>query len=169
MTGLVTALVVGVSSPAEAAVVPEAEAQVVVLVNQERAAVGCPALQTDARLVTAARAHSQDMAVRAYFAHTDPDGTNPFARMTAFGYPLYSGMAENIGAGQRTAAEVVAAWMASPPHRANILNCAYVAVGTGAWTGGSYGVYWTQDFGTVAPAVVAASVPVRPAPVAVSR
>jgi uncharacterized protein YkwD len=37
--------------------------------------------------------------------------------------------------------------MASPGHRANILNCTYRDIGVGYATGGSYGTYWTQTFG----------------------
>ena len=78
-----------------------------------------------------------------------PDGRTPFDRMTAAGY-RYSTAAENIAAGQRTPQDVMTAWMNSPGHRANILNCALRQIGVGYATGSSsqYGVYWTQDFGT---------------------
>jgi uncharacterized protein YkwD len=39
------------------------------------------------------------------------------------------------------------AWMESPGHRANILNCGYRHIGIGHVTGGPYGHYWTQKFG----------------------
>ncbi len=53
-----------------------------------------------------------------------------------------------IAAGQRTPQDVVAAWMGSSGHRANILNCALTQIGVGHATGGSYGHYWTQNFAT---------------------
>ena len=121
--------------------------QVVTLTNAQRAGAGCPALTVDATLTSVAQAHSQDMAVRRYFDHNSPDGRSPFDRMTAAGYQ-FRAAAENIAAGQRTPQEVVTAWMNSAGHRANILNCGLTQIGVGYATGGSYGSYWTQDFGT---------------------
>lgn len=114
-------------------------------INDKRSAAGCKPLRYDGRLATAARKHSADMARRGYFAHNTPDGTTPWDRIRAEGYGQPS--AENIAAGQATPADVVAAWMKSPGHRANILNCSSHAVGVGFYRGGSYGTYWTQDFG----------------------
>jgi uncharacterized protein YkwD len=125
------------------------EQQVVTLVNQERARVGCHALSVNPILVTVARDHSKDMAVNNYFDHNSPDGRTPFQRMSDAGYK-YSTAAENIAAGQTTAAAVMDAWMNSAGHRANILNCDLQQLGVGRYDrqGSKYGVYWTQDFGT---------------------
>ena len=57
-------------------------------------------------------------------------------------------MGENIAAGYPTPAAVMDAWMNSAGHRANILNCAFAEIGVGHATGGPFGAYWTQDFGT---------------------
>ncbi|MFJ6671512.1 CAP domain-containing protein [Actinosynnema sp. NPDC091369] len=122
-----------------------AEAKVVELTNAERAANGCPALTADDRLAAAARAHSADMAANNYFDHVSQDGRSFVDRVKAAGYP--SPGAENIAAGQRTAEAVVKGWMDSPGHRANILNCKLKALGVGMARGGSYGIYWTQNFG----------------------
>ncbi|MGF7235729.1 MAG: CAP domain-containing protein [Frankia sp.] len=122
-------------------------AQVVTLTNAQRATAGCPALTLDGRLTAAAEAHSVDMAVHNYFGHNSQVGTTPFQRMVAAGYN-FTVAAENIAAGQTTPAAVMAAWMASPGHRANILNCALRQIGVGFASGGTYGSYWTQDFGT---------------------
>ncbi len=124
-----------------------AAAQVVTLTNAQRALVGCPALTVDGRLTAAAQGHSVDMAVHNYFDHNSQAGTTPFQRMVAAGYN-FTVAAENIAAGQPTPVAVMAAWMASPGHRANILNCALRQIGVGYSTGGTYGSYWTQDFGT---------------------
>jgi uncharacterized protein YkwD len=123
--------------------------QVVTLTNAERAKAGCGPLTVDATLTAVAQAHSQDMATHDYFDHNGQDGRTPFDRMTAAGY-RYSTAAENIAAGQRTPQDVMTAWMNSPGHRANILNCSLKEIGVGYATGSSsqYGVYWTQDFGT---------------------
>ncbi|WP_447007645.1 CAP domain-containing protein [Saccharothrix isguenensis] len=122
-----------------------AEAKVVELTNAERAAHGCPALSADDRLTAAARAHSADMAARNYFDHVSQDGRTFVDRVKAAGYPAPG--AENIAAGQRTAEAVVKGWMDSPGHRANILNCKLKTLGAGMARGGSYGIYWTQNFG----------------------
>jgi uncharacterized protein YkwD len=124
------------------------EAHVLTLVNAERAKAGCHALTVNPILVSVARAHSQDMAARGYFDHTSPDGMSPFDRMRQAGY--WGGlMGENIAAGQPTPQAVMQAWMNSPGHRANILNCGYTAIGIGVFTrpGSPFRIYWTQDFG----------------------
>ncbi|MEU4447597.1 CAP domain-containing protein [Actinosynnema sp. NPDC050801] len=122
-----------------------AEAKVVELTNGQRAAHGCPALAADDRLAAAARAHSADMAAQNYFDHVSKDGRSFVDRVKAAGYPAPG--AENIAAGQRTAEAVVKGWMDSPGHRANILNCKLKTLGVGMARGGSYGIYWTQNFG----------------------
>jgi uncharacterized protein YkwD len=126
--------------------VDPAVAEVVRLVNVERTRAGCPAVRTDAQLATAARLHSEDMARQDYFSHTSLDGRSPWDRIRAQGYAY--GSAENIAAGYPTPAAVMTGWMNSPGHKANILNCANKALGVGIGHGGSYGIYWTQDFGS---------------------
>ncbi len=84
------------------------------------------------------------MRARDYFAHDTPDGATPWTRIEAQGYSNPS--AENIAMGQRTPQSVVDAWMASPGHRANILNCSSKAIGVGVQFGPN-GPWWTQDFG----------------------
>jgi uncharacterized protein YkwD len=120
--------------------------QVLSLVNSERAKAGCRAVRASAALQSAAQAHSGDMAAHDYFSHTSRDGRTFADRIRAAGY-RGSTIGENIAAGQSTAAAVMRSWMASPGHRANILNCSFTALGVGHATGGSYGHYWTQDFG----------------------
>ena len=126
---------------------PSYEQQVLTLTNAQRAAAGCPALAMNGTLSGVARAHSQDMAAKGYFNHNSQDGTAPAQRLTAAGY-TYRQMAENIAAGQSTPADVMTSWMGSAGHKANILNCSLKEIGVGFATGGPYGTYWTQDFGT---------------------
>lgn len=126
--------------------VDPAVTEVVRLVNVARGAAGCAAVHVNARLATAARLHSADMARQDYFSHTSLDGRTPWDRIRAQGYAY--GSAENIAAGYPTAAAVMAGWMNSPGHKANILNCSNIALGVGLGRGGSYGTYWTQDFGS---------------------
>lgn len=123
------------------------EQQVLALTNAQRTAAGCPALTWNATLASVARAHSQDMAANNYVDHNTLSGVTREQRITAAGY-TYTQMAENIAAGQATPADVMASWMASAGHKANILNCGLTELGVGYAAGGSYGSYWTQDFGT---------------------
>jgi len=119
-------------------------AQVIALVNKERAKRGCRALTSNSRLALAAQGHSADMARRGFFDHTNPDGKDPSDRITAAGY-RWSAYGENIAKGQPTPASVMTSWMNSSGHRANILNCAFREIGIGVVKSG--GPYWTQVFG----------------------
>ncbi|WP_234995470.1 CAP domain-containing protein [Streptoalloteichus hindustanus] len=123
----------------------EEERRVAELTNGERDRAGCPALRIDNRLNASARGHSADMAAQNYFDHRSLDGRSFADRIRAAGYPNPG--AENISAGQTTPEAVVRGWMNSPGHRANILNCDLRALGVGMARGGSYRIYWTQNFG----------------------
>ncbi|QLE70964.1 stress protein [Streptomyces rectiverticillatus] len=122
-------------------------AEVTALTNAERAAAGLRPLAADPRLAVAAQAHSDDMVARDFYAHTSPEGREPWDRARAAGCP-HPGIGENIACGQRSAAEVVRGWMNSPGHRANILKPDFAHIGVGYATGSSAGTYWTQLFGT---------------------
>jgi hypothetical protein len=67
--------------------------------------------------------------------------------MLAAGYS-WSGWGENIAAGLDTAEAVMDAWMQSPGHAANILSAGYSQIGIGVAVGGTYGIYWVEDFGS---------------------
>ncbi|NEB81420.1 CAP domain-containing protein [Streptomyces sp. SID14478] len=121
-----------------------AAAQVLSLVNQERAKAGCSPVTADGGLASLATAFSEDMAARNFFDHTDPDGATPWDRAKKVGITDLGG--ENIARGQANAQSVMDAWMNSPGHRANILNCDYKTLGVGVHFG-SGGPWWTQDFG----------------------
>ncbi len=116
------------------------------LVNTQRAQAGCGPVRSNAKLATAALRHSEDMAARNFFDHTNPDGAGPQQRIDAVGY-AWSGWGENIARGQKDAAAVMESWMNSPGHRANILNCKFTELGVGVHLG-TGGPWWTQDFGT---------------------
>ncbi|WP_432179077.1 CAP domain-containing protein [Streptomyces sp. NBC_00063] len=121
-----------------------AEAQVLALVNTERAKVGCSPVTADSGLASLAGNFSADMAARGFFDHTDPDGATPWDRAKKAGITDLGG--ENIARGQANAQSVMDSWMNSPGHRANILNCDYKTLGVGVHFG-SGGPWWTQDFG----------------------
>ncbi|KOV66066.1 CAP domain-containing protein [Streptomyces sp. MMG1121] len=121
-----------------------AEAEVLKLVNQERSKVGCSPLSGNSSLTRLAESFSADMAARGFFDHTDPDGKSPWDRAAAAGISNLGG--ENIARGQADAAAVMQAWMNSPGHKANILNCDFKTLGVGVHFG-TGGPWWTQDFG----------------------
>ncbi|MFH9990396.1 CAP domain-containing protein [Streptomyces luteogriseus] len=121
-----------------------AAAQVLSLVNEERAKVGCSPVAANSSLTALAQSYSEDMAARGFFDHTDPDGRTPWDRAEKAGISNLGG--ENIARGQADAAAVMDAWMNSPGHRANILNCDFKTLGVGVELG-SGGPWWTQNFG----------------------
>lgn len=121
-----------------------AEAEVLRLVNQERAQAGCRPLTNDPELAKLAGDYSQDMADRGFFDHTDPDGDDPWDRAQDYGITDLGG--ENIARGQANAQSVMDAWMNSEGHRANILNCDFRTLGVGAHFADG-GPWWTQNFG----------------------
>ncbi|MFG2550983.1 sigma-70 family RNA polymerase sigma factor [Streptomyces sp. NPDC048581] len=133
------------STPQSQPVATDTVGQVVALVNKERSAAGCGPLAEDSLLNKAALGHSEDMAARGFFDHTNPDGEDPGQRITAAGY-RWSTYGENIAMGQQTPEAVMESWMNSPGHRANILNCSFKDIGVGIHKG-SGGPWWTQAFG----------------------
>jgi uncharacterized protein YkwD len=132
------------STKAVARVAPDGSvtAQVVALVNDERAQAGCKALAEESHLTTAAQDYSDDMSARNFFAHTNPEGVTFDQRIKIAGNPKPG--AENIAKGQTSAAQVMDSWMNSAGHRANILNCDLTKIGVGFTKAGNY---WVQDFG----------------------
>jgi uncharacterized protein YkwD len=98
--------------------------------NAERARNGRGPLVGSPQLVAAAQAHAQDMATNGYFSHSGRNGSTLRTRAEAAGYRGCT-LAENIAAGQPTEAAVLAAWMASSGHRANILNADVTQYGLG--------------------------------------
>ena len=131
------------------------EAEVLRLVNEARGVArkcgnskykATGPLRWDSTLAKVATAHSVDMADHDYFSHDSRNGTSAFQRIKKAGY-RYSSAGENIAAGFRTPASVVKAWLKSPGHCKNVMNRSYDELGVGFATGGTYGTYWTQDFG----------------------
>lgn len=143
-------------------------AQVVELVNQERAAAGAPPLKSNSLLGTSSLTHSTNMAVRDFFSHCDQDtDDSPGDRIADAGYN-WSSYGENIAAGYASPNSVMNGWMNSAGHRANIESSSFREIGVGYFldssdkgnvrldrnrdcdsddTGGPYGYYWTQNFG----------------------
>ncbi len=117
-----------------------AVASFVQLVNDHRTSVGCPAMSWNTPVAAVAQLHSEDMVARDFFSHTNPDGDSPFDRLRDAGI-TYSAAAENIAYGYPTADAVLAGWLDSPGHRANIENCSLTEHGVGL-----DGTHWTHVF-----------------------
>lgn len=136
-----------------------ARAATLCLLNERREARGLRALHQNWRLARAALRHSRDMVHHVYFAHDSRSGRRFDARIRATGY--LSGarawtVGENLAWGSQQLATprmIVAAWMASPPHRRNILDGRFTDIGV-AIVGGApvrgrpdVAATYTTDFG----------------------
>lgn len=117
--------------------------QILQLVNQERAKAGLTPLTLNAKLNNAAQGYSDQMARTGVYAHVGADGSSPGDRIRRAGYSP-STWAENIHHRQGSPEVIMADWMKSPGHRANILNPNLKEIGIGVDATGSY---WTQNFG----------------------
>jgi uncharacterized protein YkwD len=128
------------------------------LVNGQRTSHGLRPLHRSSALAKAARWQSRDMVSRGYFAHKRRGGPSLPKRIRRTGY--LSGarswdLGENLalGEGVQSARGIVAAWMASPAHREEILYSRYRQIGIGLADGSPYGgaggssVTVTTDFG----------------------
>jgi uncharacterized protein YkwD len=98
--------------------------------NAERVANGLPALTLNSKLNSSAQSKANDMVATNYWAHNRPDGSLPWNFFYAAGY-TGSNLGENLAYGQLTSQQTVNEWMASPTHRANILNTSFCEVGFG--------------------------------------
>ncbi len=116
--------------------------QILSLVNAERAKNGLSPLKLDSRLTQAAQVRAKEQ--EQSFSHTRPNGTQFYTAIKEAGVS-YKGAGENVAMGQKTAQEVMNAWMNSPGHRANILNKNFTTLGVGVYTAGST-TYWAQLF-----------------------
>jgi uncharacterized protein YkwD len=128
------------------AVLTTREAALVAEINSVRDAHLLPRLSVDVRLVRAARSHSRDMLRHQYFAHGD------FGRRIMKFRARGRIFAENLvwGSGVMSAQTDVAQWLASPPHRANLLDPSLRRVGVatpvGSFSGFSPATVVTADF-----------------------
>jgi uncharacterized protein YkwD len=101
-------------------------------INSTRSAHNLPPLRLDGTLERAARAHSLDMLQRDYFSH----GAMP-ERLVGFG-ARGPRLGENLAWGVGSLADtrmIVQRWLASPPHRANVLRPGFRRIGIGTVVG----------------------------------
>jgi uncharacterized protein YkwD len=147
----------------EAGNLPLVRAVVLCLINRVRAQHGESPLLANAELERAAEEHGSELVADDYFAHVAPDGTTPVDRVRATGYipgPNFGYViGENLAWGTlslSTPQSIVAAWVASPGHLANILEVQYRDTGVGVTAavpsslgGGQQGATYAQEFGVI--------------------
>ncbi len=135
--------------------------------NEARIAQAEIPLQRNALLDEAARLKAEDMAKNGYFAHYSPEGVSPWHWFNEVGY-VYAHAGENLAVHFNDSKAVVAAWLESPTHRANIENGNYLEIGVGTAEGEYQGfktVFVVQLFGTPAAPIQPAQSPVLSEPV----
>lgn len=117
-------------------------AEVLRLVNVERAKVNLPPLRFANDLAASALIRAREIPIK--FSHTRPNGSKCFTAMPQIGHIL----GENLAGGQTTPQKVVAAWMDSPTHRANILNKNFRELGVVYYyqANSKFKHYWVQHF-----------------------
>ena len=120
------------------------EAKLIELTNAERIKLERPALKPDPVLMELARSHSASMAKLDQISH-ELEGKTFSQRLNEARYQA-ARAGENIAAGQRTPAETINSWMASPGHRENIQHPEYTRIGVAMATSKSGQSYWTQVF-----------------------
>jgi uncharacterized protein YkwD len=122
--------------PSQASVT-QLRAATVCLVNVERRQHGRKALRSNAGLALAGQRHARDMVRKRYFAHDSRSGADFKSRILHTGY-VRAGrgavLGENLAWGSQVEAtprSIVRSWMASPGHRANILQPKFREIGIG--------------------------------------
>jgi hypothetical protein len=143
LLGLLPLFLTAASAQSRSAFAPDAEQEIVRLVNIERQSRGLATLVVDERLLHAARKHSERMAAEGTIEHQFPGEPKLSLRLgeTALRFDT-SG--ENVAlAGD--AARAHNALMHSPGHRANILDAQYNSIGIGVVRTPT-GIFVTQDF-----------------------
>ncbi len=125
---------------------------IVDMVNEARAESSLGQLTRNPLLDAAAQMKAEDMAKNQYFAHFSPSGVSPWYFFDKVNYNFVNA-GENLAIHFTDTKELMAAWMASPTHRANILNGAFTEIGIGMASGefeGFQTLYVVQFFGTPA-------------------
>lgn len=139
---------------------------ILALTNATRQGIGLEAVVMNDRLASAARSKAEDMAVNGYFAHTSPAGVSPWAWIKNTGYQ-YRYSAENLAVHFSQSEDVQSGWMASPSHRANIVDARFTETGVGIALGDYEGVPTTfvvQYFAQPKSTAIATAPPVTPPP-----
>ena len=141
------ALALALAGPATAARTSLAQASLLNAMNRTRAAYHLPPLRVDATLTRAAAAHTADMLRGNYFAHGD--FSSRMRRFHVAGRLAGENLAWGVGS-RAQSGTIVAEWLASAEHRANLLSPTFrrVGIGTriGTFAGYSGAAIITADF-----------------------
>ena len=159
-------LIFGLTQQQPEILIPDLEGRIHALINSERDMKAIKLLPLDDILSGLARTHSEDMAKRGFFSHTNPEGKGPRARLDAAGYECRNHMGENIyqnnlyssvtvkgkkttydwNSLEKIAAGTFKAWIDDPGHRDNILQTDYDRIGIGIAFAADGKVYITAFF-----------------------
>jgi hypothetical protein len=138
------------------------QSNIVSLTNETRENTGLSDLSVNESLSHSAQMKAEDMRDHNYFAHTSPDGVTPWSWFGKAGYS-YKYAGENLAVYFTSAEDVYAGWLASPTHKANIVDKRYTEIGVGVASGeynGFPAIFVVQHFGY--PKGAAANVAVKP-------
>lgn len=144
--------------PADACAIANFAATMLAAVNAARGTArfcggawypAAPALAWNTKLTQAAAGHSHDMAANSFLSHTGSNGSTLVGRVDATSYTA-TAWGENISGGPATVDAVMAGWLASAGHCANIMNSTFRDFGAACARNdaAAYQRYWTQDFAT---------------------
>jgi uncharacterized protein YkwD len=139
----------GERPPSTTSLPADAEAELLTMVNRDRAAAGLPGLRLDHDLARAAQKHSSEMAARRQLSHQFPGEPELQQRIAGESHLQFDQTGENVGYAESIEG-TEEGFMHSPPHRKNLLTPEYNVVGFGIVRSGSV-VYVTQDFGHALP------------------
>ena len=119
-----------------------------ILTNRERMRADLTPLRRSSELGRAAQLQAEQMAAAGKLAHEIPGSRYPTlaSRMKLVGY-AYRSSGENVAEGYSSGAALMASWMTSAPHRANILSAKYTETGVGMARSKSGRIYSVQVFG----------------------
>lgn len=137
------------SSPPVASTAPAQAEELVARTNAQRTTLGLPRLIREGALMRAAQLQADQMAALNTMAHDLPRATYPSldSRLAAVGYRMQAS-GENVAEGYPSAAAVLAGWMTSPGHRANIVSTRFTQMGAGVATASNGRRFHAQVFGT---------------------
>lgn len=131
--------VVGVNSPAKSSALLD-------LMNSARIQANLPALTPNEALADIALTRANNLIENGYFDHYSPDGESAFTELAARGISYHlagENLARNNYIDSQTVEAAFDALMASPGHRANILEPRFSQVGVAAVLSGHMWIYVT--------------------------
>jgi uncharacterized protein YkwD len=118
-----------------------------ILTNRERVRADLTPLRRNAQLARAAQLQAEQMAAAGKLSHQVPDSRYPTltSRLRLVGY-VWRSVGENVAEGYTSGAALMAGWMTSAPHRANVLSAKFTETGVGLARSKSGRTYHAQVF-----------------------